>query len=45
MENPAEENDTRFTAGLLYDVFNVLKEHGYEEAPKATVKDAGLCDL
>ncbi|MCU1670501.1 MAG: hypothetical protein JWP40_3428 [Blastococcus sp.] len=26
---PPAEGDTRFTTGLIYDVFKVLKAHGY----------------
>lgn len=25
--------DDRFTAGLIYDVFKVLEQHGYERTP------------
>lgn len=39
--NPAAKGDTRFTVGLLYDVFAVLKAHGYtapNNNPSATGK-------
>lgn len=40
----AEENDPRFTAGLLCDVFTVLEEHGYTRpaGDKTALADA-LC--
>lgn len=46
MEDPADDNnDPRFTAGLLYDVFKLLEQHGYKQGPEAADTSRALVAL
>ena len=37
-ETAEQDDDPRFTAGLLYDVTKVLEEHGYKAHPDCSAK-------